>query len=181
MAIADPRVANKSGRMSHASLRMATVGDVDLILELIHALADFENLGDQVTASREQLEQSLFGIRPAAEVILVFEGAASVGFAVFHPNFSTFLGKPGLHLEDLYVRPEFRGRGHGRALLQHLAQLALERGYGRFEWTVLDWNESAIGFYRRQGAEVLPEWRICRVTGEALDRLAQSSPRKALI
>jgi ribosomal protein S18 acetylase RimI-like enzyme len=180
MAIADPRVTHKSGRMSHASLRMATGEDVDLILELIQALADFENLGDQVEATREQLVQSLFGERPVAEVILIFEGAASAGFAVFHPNFSTFLGKPGLHLEDLYIRPEFRGRGHGRALLQHLAQLAVERGYGRFEWTVLEWNELAIGFYRRQGAEILPEWRICRVTGEALDRLAKSSPRKAM-
>ena len=180
MAIADPRVANKSDLMSHASFRMATVEDVDLILELIQALADFECLSEQVEATREQLEQSLFGARPAAEVILAFEGAASVGFAVFHPNFSTFLGKPGLHLEDLYVRPEFRGRGHGRSLLQRLAQLAVERGYGRFEWTVLDWNESAIAFYRRQGAEILPEWRICRVTGDALERLARSSPRKVL-
>ena len=180
MAIADPRMANKSNFMSHATLRMATVEDVDLILELIQALAHFENLSDQVEATREQLQQCLFGAHPAAEVILVFEGAASAGFAVFHPNFSTFLGKPGLHLEDLYVRPEFRGRGHGRSLLQRLAQLAVERGYGRFEWTVLDWNASAIGFYRRQGAEILPEWRICRVTGEALDQLAHSSSRKAL-
>jgi GNAT superfamily N-acetyltransferase len=149
--------------------------DVDLILELIRGLAEFEKLSDQVQVTREQLQSTLFGARPAAEVVLAFDGENVVGFAVFFANFSTFLGKPGLYLEDLYVRPEFRGRGHGRALLRHLATLALERGCGRFEWTVLDWNESAIEFYRRQGAEVLPQWRICRVTGEALAQMASSS------
>jgi ribosomal protein S18 acetylase RimI-like enzyme len=149
--------------------------DVDLILELIRGLAEFEKLSHQVQVTREQLQSTLFGARPAAEVVLAFDGENVVGFAVCFANFSTFLGKPGLYLEDLYVRPEFRGRGHGRALLRHLATLALERGCGRFEWTVLDWNESAIEFYRRQGAEVLPQWRICRVTGEALAQMASSS------
>ena len=149
--------------------------DVDLLLELIRGLAEFEKLSHQVQVTREQLQSTLFGARPAAEVVLAFEGENVVGFAVFFANFSTFLGKSGLYLEDLYVRPEFRGRGHGRALLRHLATLALERGCGRFEWTVLDWNESAIEFYRRQGAEVLPQWRICRVTGEALAQMAAAS------
>jgi GNAT superfamily N-acetyltransferase len=161
--------------MNRTLLRHARVEDVDLVLELIRGLADFENLSHQVQATREQLQETLFGAKPAAEVVLACEGETVVGFAVFFPNFSTFLGKPGLYLEDLYVRPEFRGRGHGRALLRHLATLALERGCGRFEWTVLDWNESAIEFYRRQGAEVLPQWRICRVTGETLAQMAAAS------
>jgi hypothetical protein len=161
--------------MNRTTLRQAQMEDVDLILELIRGLAEFEKLSHQVQVTREQLQSTLFGARPAAEVVLAFDGENVVGFAVFFANFSTFLGKPGLYLEDLYVRPEFRGRGHGRALLRHLATLALERGCGRFEWTVLDWNESAIEFYRRQGAEVLPQWRICRVTGEALAQMASSS------
>jgi GNAT superfamily N-acetyltransferase len=161
--------------MNRTTLRQAQMEDVDLILELIRGLAEFEKLSHQVQVTREQLQSTLFGARPAAEVVLAFDGENVVGFAVFFANFSTFLGKSGLYLEDLYVRPEFRGRGHGRALLRHLATLALERGCGRFEWTVLDWNESAIEFYRRQGAEVLPQWRICRVTGEALAQMASSS------
>ena len=175
LTIAAPPPETKSRPMNRTLLRHARVEDVDLVLELIRGLADFENLSHQVQATREQLQETLFGAKPAAEVVLACEGETVVGFAVFFPNFSTFLGKPGLYLEDLYVRPEFRGRGHGRALLRHLATLALERGCGRFEWTVLDWNESAIEFYRRQGAEVLPQWRICRVTGEALAQMAAVS------
>jgi len=175
LTIAAPPPETKSRPMNRTLLRHARVEDVDLVLELIRGLADFENLSHQVQATREQLQETLFGAKPAAEVVLACEGETVVGFAVFFPNFSTFLGKPGLYLEDLYVRPEFRGRGHGRALLRHLATLALERGCGRFEWTVLDWNESAIEFYRRQGAEVLPQWRICRVTGEALAQMAAAS------
>ncbi len=175
LTIAAPPPETKSRPMNRTLLRHARVEDVDLVLELIRGLADFENLSHQVQATREQLQETLFGAKPAAEVVLACEGETVVGFAVFFPNFSTFLGKPGLYLEDLYVRPEFRGRGHGRALLRHLATLALERGCGRFEWTVLDWNESAIEFYRRQGAEVLPQWRICRVTGETLAQMAAAS------
>ena len=175
LTIAAPPPETKSRPMNRTLLRHARVEDVDLVLELIRGLADFENLSHQVQATREQLQETLFGAKPAAEVVLAFEGETVVGFAVFFANFSTFLGKPGLYLEDLYVRPEFRGRGHGRALLRHLATLALERGCGRFEWTVLDWNESAIEFYRRHGAEVLPQWRICRVTGETLAQMAAAS------
>ena len=175
LTIAAPPPETKSRPMNRTLLRHARVEDVDLVLELIRGLADFENLSHQVQATRDQLQETLFGAKPAAEVVLACEGETVVGFAVFFPNFSTFLGKPGLYLEDLYVRPEFRGRGHGRALLRHLATLALERGCGRFEWTVLDWNESAIEFYRRQGAEVLPQWRICRVTGETLAQMAAAS------
>lgn len=153
-------------------VRAATVADVDLILELIRALAMFEGLADQVEATRERLVRTLFGPRPAAEVLLALEGDLPVGFAVHYPTFSTFLGKPGLHLEDLYVRPDHRGRGHGRAMLRHLAMLAVQRGCGRLEWTVLDWNETALGFYRRLGADALPDWRLCRLAGGALDRLA---------
>ena len=174
LTIADPTADTKSYPMNHTTLRQASVEDVDLILELIQDLASFEKLSHQVQATREQLQATLFGTRPAAEVVLAFEGDCAVGLAIFFHNFSSFLGKPGIHLEDLYVRPEFRGRGHGRALLKHLAKLAMERGCGRFEWTVLDWNTPAIEFYRRQGADVLPDWRICRVSGEALERLALS-------
>ena len=161
--------------MGTTLLRAATVADVELILELIRALAVFEGLADQVEVTRERLERTLFGPSPAAEVLLALEGDLPVGFAVHFPTFSTFLGKPGLHLEDVYVRPEHRGRGHGRAMLRHLAALAVQRGCGRLEWTVLDWNETALGFYRRLGADVLPDWRRCRLAGGALDRLAAGS------
>jgi GNAT superfamily N-acetyltransferase len=174
LTIADPTADTKSHPMNHTTLRQASVEDVDLILELIQGLAAFEKLSHEVQATREQLQTTLFGTRPAAEVVLAFEGDCAVGLAIFFHNFSSFLGKPGIHLEDLYVRPEFRGRGHGRALLKHLAKLAMERGCGRFEWTVLDWNTPAIEFYRRQGVDVLPDWRICRVSGKALERLALS-------
>lgn len=153
-------------------IRTATAADVPVIREFILALARYERLEHQVTADEAQLRTVLFGTRPAAEVLLVEQAGRAVGFAVFFHNFSTFLGKPGLHLEDLFVLPEARGRGLGKALLRHLARIAVERGCGRFEWTVLDWNTPSIGFYRSQGAEVLPDWRICRVTGDALTRLA---------
>ena len=158
--------------MGPTTLRNATEKDIDLVLELIRALADFEHLGHEVTATRERLRDALFGPRPAAEVVLAFEGPVSVGFAVFHPNFSTFLGKPGIHLEDLFIRPEYRRRGHGQAILRHLARLATERGCGRLEWTVLDWNKTAIEFYERIGAVVLPDWQVCRMSGETLKRWA---------
>lgn len=173
LTIADLPADTKSHPVNRTTLRQASVEDVDLILELIQDLASFEKLSHQVEATREQLLATLFGNKPAAEVVLAFERERAVGLAIFFHNFSSFLGKPGVHLEDLYVRPEFRGRGHGQALLKHLAALALERGCGRFEWTVLDWNTSAIEFYRRQGADVLPDWRICRVTGDALQRMAR--------
>ena len=143
-----------------------------LILTLIRELAEFERLAHEAVGTETLLTEHLFGPRPAAEVLLAFtEEGTPAGFALFFQNFSTFLARPGVYLEDLFVRPEFRGLGIGRALLQRLARLALERGCGRFEWAVLDWNENAIGFYKKLGATVLEDWRICRVTGPALARL----------
>jgi GNAT superfamily N-acetyltransferase len=146
--------------------------DVPQILSLIRGLAEYEQLSDQCIATEESLRRWLFGPRPAAEVIIARVDDDAVGFALFFQNFSTFLAAPGLYLEDLFVVPAWRGRGIGRQLLTYLASLAVERGCGRLEWSVLDWNEAAIGFYRRMGADVLPDWRICRLTGEALTRAA---------
>ncbi len=155
-------------------LRPATDADVPLILALIRELAEFERLLHEVVADETRLREQLFGPRPAAEVILAFDtDGTPMGFALFFQNFSTFLARPGIYLEDLYVRPPFRGRGLGRALLERIARLAVERGCGRFEWAVLDWNESAIGFYKKLGARVMEDWRICRVTGEALETLSR--------
>lgn len=158
--------------MSSTSIRIASAGDIPVIYGFIRALAVYEKLEHQVTCSEETLRESLFGPKRSAEVLLAFEGDEPVGFAVFFHNFSTFLGRHGLYLEDLFVKPEARGRGHGKALLKHLARVAVERGCGRFEWSVLDWNEPSIRFYRSQGADVMPDWKICRVTGDALTQLA---------
>lgn len=154
------------------SLRGAEPRDLPAIVQLITELAQFEDLTHQLDLSVDALRPHLFGARPAAECIVAEVAGEVVGFALFFTNFSTFLAKPGLYLEDLYVKPAHRGSGIGRRLLVHLAALARERGYGRFEWSVLDWNTNAIAFYERMGATVLPDWRICRVTGEALTRLA---------
>jgi GNAT superfamily N-acetyltransferase len=159
--------------MSNSTIRFATADDIPLILGFIRALAVYEKLEHQVTGDEETLRKSLFGSRPAAEVLLAFEDTEAVGFAVFFHNFSTFLGRHGLYLEDLFVKPEARGHGHGKALLRRLARIALDRGCGRFEWSVLDWNEPSIRFYQSQGADVMPDWRICRVTGDSLTRLAE--------
>lgn len=148
--------------------------DVPLILSLVRELAEFERLLDQVTASEEQLSESLFGERPYAEVVIAWVGEEAAGFALFFHNYSTFLAKPGIYLEDLYVRPKFRGEGCGKALLVHLAALAVERGCGRLEWSVLDWNQRAIDFYESLGAKALDEWTMYRVTGDALTKLAGS-------
>lgn len=152
-------------------IRPATPADVDALLEMIRGLAEFEHLSHQVEATAERLAHALFGPRPAAEAVLAEADGDVVGFALFFTNFSTFLAQPGLYLEDLFVKPDHRGRGYGKALLAHLAELAVTRNYGRFEWSVLDWNQPAIEFYRSQGAEVLPDWRICRVTGAPLRQL----------
>ena len=158
--------------MPELEIRAATEEDVPLILSLIKELAEYERLSHEVVATEEALRDSLFGERPVAEVLIGQLGDEPVGFALFFHNFSTFLGKPGIYLEDLYVRPEFRGAGIGRALLVHLARLARERGCGRLEWSVLDWNEPAIGFYKKIGASPVSGWTVYRVTGEALDDMA---------
>ena len=149
----------------------ATEADVPLILRLIQGLAVYEKLAHEVTATEAGLRETLFGARPAAEVIIGYAGDTPVGFALFFPNYSTFLGKPGLYLEDLFVLPEWRGHGFGRGMLTHLATLAVERGCGRFEWSVLDWNEPAIGFYQSLGAKLMDGWSIFRLTGDALRKL----------
>jgi GNAT superfamily N-acetyltransferase len=154
------------------SIRPATLADVPVILELIRELATYERAPNEVTATEEQLVHVLFGPRPFAEVLLAFEEETPVGFAVFFHNFSTWLGQPGLYLEDLFVRPEQRGKGYGRALLVHLAKIAHERGCGRMEWAVLDWNEPAIQFYKKLGAAPLDEWTVFRLTRGGIAKLA---------
>jgi GNAT superfamily N-acetyltransferase len=153
-----------------ASIRIvpAQASDVPVILGMIKALAEYEQLTHEVVATEDGLRQSLFGPRPAGEVVLAYAGETPVGFALFFHNFSTFLGRHGLYLEDLFVVPEWRGKGVGKQLLAHVAAIAESRNCGRLEWAVLDWNESAIAFYRRMGAHVLDEWRICRLTGSQL-------------
>ena len=161
-----------AGPLPRATLRAAAPDDVTAIVGLIRELADFEKLTHLVEVTPDSLRPHLFGERPVAEARVAEVDGRIVGFALFFTNFSTFLGKPGLYLEDLYVQPAHRGAGVGRALLMRLAALANERGHGRFEWSVLDWNEGAIRFYQRLGATLLPDWRLCRVSGEALRRLA---------
>ena len=150
----------------------ARVTDVPTILRLITALADYEKLSQEVVVSADDLRRWLFGDKPVAEVMIAWAGTEAIGYALFFQNFSTFLGRPGMYLEDLFVVPEWRGRGVGRRLLTFLASLAVERGCGRFEWSVLEWNASAIAFYCNLGAVVMDDWRICRLTGDALAALA---------
>lgn len=157
---------------SELMLRPAEPTDVAVLFQLIQALAEYEKLSHAVTGNADALKEHLFGSRPCAEAILVEYAGQSAGFALFFTNFSTFLTQPGIYLEDLFVLPEYRRQGIGKAILSYLAQLAIERGYGRLEWSVLDWNEPAIAFYRRMGASILEDWRICRVTSESLTQLA---------
>ena len=156
-------------------ITFATISDVPLILQFIKELAEYEQLLHEVVATEELLQETLFGDQAHAEVIIGYLGEKPVSFALFFHNFSTFLGKPGLYLEDLYVKPEARGQGIGKKMLTYLAQLAKDRNCGRFEWWVLDWNESAINFYKSLGAKAMDEWTVYRVTGEALDKLAAKS------
>jgi GNAT superfamily N-acetyltransferase len=153
-------------------LRAAELRDVDAIVQLIRDLAEFEKLSHLLQVTPEKLRPQLFGERPVAEAMVAEVGDEVVAFALFFANFSTFLAQPGLYLEDLYVKPAHRGQGIGEAMLIRLGRLAVERGYGRFEWSVLDWNENAIRFYQRMGATVMPDWRICRITGDALQAFA---------
>jgi GNAT superfamily N-acetyltransferase len=149
-------------------LRAAAAADLSAIVGLISELAEFEKLSHLVVITPETLAPHLFGDKPVAEAVVAEVEGDVVAFALFFTNFSTFLGKPGLYLEDLYVQPAHRGSGLGKALLQHLGALAVARDYGRFEWCVLDWNENAIAFYEKMGATVMPDWRLCRLTGAAL-------------
>ncbi len=154
-------------------LRRPTEADLDTIIALIHGLAEYEREPDSVTLDRDELRQHLFGSRPFAEAILAdTDTGESAGFALFFHTYSTWLGKPGIWLEDLFVRPEFRGHGYGKALLVELGRIAVERGCGRLEWSVLDWNEPSIAFYKALGAQPMDEWTTFRVTGAALRRLA---------
>ena len=154
-----------------ARIRAAQRGDVATILRLIRALAEYEKLSHEVVATPALLRKHLFGRRPVAEVLLAEEGGRAVGMALFFQNYSTFLGRPGIYLEDLFVEPAFRGRGIGKQLLTAIARLAVKRGCGRFEWSVLDWNTPAIEFYRSLGARPMADWTIFRVTGPALKKL----------
>ncbi len=155
-------------------IRNASEQDVPLILQMIKGLAEYEKLSDQVVATEDGLREALFGAHPSAEVVVGYAGDQPAGFALFFHNFSTFLGQRGLYLEDLFVLPEWRGRGLGRMLLAHLARIAVERNCGRMEWSVLDWNEPAMRVYRGIGATPLDDWTICRLTGDALHHLARS-------
>jgi GNAT superfamily N-acetyltransferase len=156
------------------TLRPATLADVPAILECIRRLADYERLAHECIATEAQLRDTLFGATPAAEVVLAFAGDEPAGFALWFRSYSTFLARPGLYLEDLFVYPQYRGRGLGRQLLRHLARVAVARDYGRVEWSVLDWNVDAIGFYRSIGAELLDDWRRCRLAGDAIPALANA-------
>jgi GNAT superfamily N-acetyltransferase len=157
---------------THLTIDPATPTDVPLLVELIRELADYERLLHEVRVRSEDLQRHLFGPRPYAEAVVARAASQPVGFALWFYNYSTFEGRPGLYLEDLFVRPAHRGRGHGEALLRHLARVAVERECARFEWAVLDWNEPAIRFYRKLGAVAMDDWTVQRVSGDALRRLA---------
>jgi GNAT superfamily N-acetyltransferase len=164
---------NQSEQALH--IRSATRADIPLILQLIRDLATYERAPNDVVATENGLQDVLFGEKPSAEVRLAFEAETAVGFAVFFQNFSTWLGRPGLYLEDLFVKPEHRGKGYGKALLVDLAKIARDRRCGRMEWAVLDWNEPAIEFYRSLGAVPMHEWTVFRLTGSEIARLAEAS------
>jgi 3-hydroxyisobutyrate dehydrogenase-like beta-hydroxyacid dehydrogenase/GNAT superfamily N-acetyltransferase len=180
-----PEEANSSGGAEIRSdtsfeIAPATEDDIPRILELIRGLADYEHMSDQVSATEEQLGKTLFGTPPAAEVLLGRSGGEAVGLAIFFQSYSTFLARPGLYLEDLFVLPEWRGRGLGHLFLEQLAAIAIERDYGRLEWSVLDWNTPAIDFYRKRGVEMIEEWNLCRMTGTALEMLGARATRARL-
>ncbi len=161
------------------SIRPATPADVATIFDLIKQLAVYEKLENMVTGNIAMLHESLFGEQPLCECVIAFEGEKPVGFALYFSTFSTFLCKPGLHLEDLFVVPEARGHGYGKKLLQHLATLALQRGCGRFEWSVLDWNTPSIEFYKSLGATIMPEWHLVRMTQQEIAALAGAALESA--
>jgi GNAT superfamily N-acetyltransferase len=150
----------------------ATEADVPAILAFIRGLAEYEKLADRMVATEDDLRRTLFGARPYAEVLIARMDGNPAGYALFFHSYSTFLARPGMYLEDLFVLPELRSRGVGKALLRGVAKIARQRDCGRLEWSVLDWNESAIGFYRRVGADIMDDWRICRLSGEGIEKLA---------
>lgn len=154
------------------TIKKAIEKDTPLILSFIKELAEYEKLLDEVEATEEILKKSLFGDKKVAECLLAYENEKPVGFALYFYNFSTFLGKPGIYLEDLFVKPEYRGKGYGKELLKYLAKLTKEQNYGRLEWWVLDWNKPSIEFYKNLGAKPMDEWTVFRVDGSALDKLA---------
>ena len=164
---------NAASSQTGLLIRPAVESDCEVVLSLIKELAVYEKMIDEVVATVETVRESLFGERPAAECVIAEYNGAAVGFALFFHNYSTFLSRRGLYLEDLFVKPEYRGKGFGRALLVYLARLAVERGCGRFEWAVLDWNEPAIGFYKKLGAVAMDEWTVYRLSGAALLDLAR--------
>lgn len=155
-----------------SEIRFANENDLALILDFIKQLAAYEKMLDEVVATEELLREWLF-VRKVAEVIFIMEGDVEVGFALFFHNFSTFLGKAGIYLEDLFVKPEYRGKGYGKALIKKLASIAIERGCGRLEWSCLDWNQPSIDFYLSLGAEAMDEWTVYRVAGDTLANLAK--------
>lgn len=156
-------------------IRPAEEKDCALILDFIRQLAEYEKLLHEVKATVDDVRRELFGELPSAHALIAYENAVPVGFALYFYNFSTFLTRRGLYLEDIFVAPAYRGRGYGKALMRHLAKLAVEQKCGRFEWVVLEWNKPAIGFYEKVGAQVMQDWRLCRLTGEALNRFAEGS------
>ncbi|MBL7976829.1 MAG: GNAT family N-acetyltransferase [Bacteroidetes Order II. Incertae sedis bacterium] len=160
---------------SNFSIRFAHIQDVPVILRFIQELAEYEKLAHEVVATEARLQETLFGDHPAAEVVMALEQQTPVGFALFFLNYSTFLARPGIFLEDLFIQPSHRGKGYGEALLRYLAALAVKRKCGRLEWSVLDWNQPAISFYRKMGAIPMDEWTTFRVSGEALIGLAASA------
>ncbi len=161
------------------TIRPAGPDDAPRILAFIRSLAEYEQLAHEVRADEAMVRDTLFGPRPAAEVVFGCENGTPVGFALFFPNYSTFLGRSGIYLEDLFVDPAHRGKGYGKALLAHLARLSVERSCGRLEWAVLHWNTPAIGFYERLGARPLTDWRVMRLTGEPLAALAAEAPPRS--
>ena len=156
-------------------IRQAQEKDCTLILEFIRRLADYEKLLNEVTATEEDVRRELFTEPASAHALIAYEDGKAVGFALYFYNFSTFLTRRGLYLEDIFIDPAYRGKGYGKALMQYLARKAVEQKCGRFEWVVLDWNKPAIGFYEKAGAKLMNDWRLCRLTGEALERFAKGS------
>jgi GNAT superfamily N-acetyltransferase len=165
--------------LANLQIRKAGAADADLVIRFIHALAAYERLAGPTPAGEERIRKYGFGARPRFDVLLAFADSVPVGFALYFYQFSTFAARPTLYLEDLFVYPEYRGSGYGKALLRALAREAVAEGCGRMDWMVLDWNQPAIEFYRRLGADVLSEWELCRLQGDALKRLAQVDPQAA--